>query len=42
MYRDEAAFDTHIAADYGAVFNAALGPLIEEDGSRLTWLSPAV
>ena len=38
VYVDEAAFQAHIAAPYGAVFNAALGPLIEEDGSRLTWL----
>ena len=41
VYRDAAAFDAHISADYGAVFNSALGPLIEEDGSQLTWLSPA-
>jgi quinol monooxygenase YgiN len=41
VYQDAAAFQAHIAADYGAVFNAALGPLIEEDGSRLTWLVPA-
>ena len=42
VYRDAAAFEAHIAADYGAVFNSALGPLIEEDGSQLTWLTPAV
>jgi len=42
VYRDEAAFGAHIGAPYGAVFNSALGPLIEEDGSRLTWLSPAI
>ena len=39
-YADEAAFQAHIGAPYGAVFNAALAPLIEEDGSRLTWLMP--
>ncbi len=39
-YADEEAFQTHIGADYGAVFNAALGDLIEEDGSQLTFLSP--
>jgi quinol monooxygenase YgiN len=39
VYKDAAAFDAHITADYGAVFNAALGPLIEEDGSQLTWLT---
>jgi quinol monooxygenase YgiN len=37
-YRDEAAFEAHITAPYGAVFNAALAPLIVEDGSQLTWL----
>jgi quinol monooxygenase YgiN len=39
-YRDADAFAAHIAAPYGAVFNAALGPLIEEDGSVLTFLRP--
>ena len=42
VYRDAAAFQAHIAADYGAAFNSSLGPFIEEDGSRLTRLSPAV
>ncbi len=41
VYVDDAAFQAHITAPYGAVFNAALGPLIEEDGSRLTWLVSA-
>ncbi|MGW4929024.1 putative quinol monooxygenase [Agromyces sp. NPDC004153] len=39
-YRDEAAFAAHLAAPYGAEFNAALGPLIVEDGSVLTFLAP--
>lgn len=39
-YRDEAAFAEHLAAPYGATFNAALGPLIVEDGSVLTFLAP--
>ena len=39
-YRDEAAFAAHLAAPYGAAFNAALVPLIEEDGSVLTFLAP--
>ncbi|MDM4762031.1 putative quinol monooxygenase [Galbitalea sp. SE-J8] len=39
VYRDEAAFQEHITADYGAVFNAALEPLIVEDASQLTWLT---
>jgi quinol monooxygenase YgiN len=39
-YRDEAAFAEHLAAPYGAEFNAALGPLIEGDGSVLTFLAP--
>lgn len=37
-YRDEEAFRTHLAAEYGAVFNAALVPLIEEEQSILTLL----
>jgi quinol monooxygenase YgiN len=38
VYVDEKGFQAHITAPYGAVFNAALAPLIEEDGSKLTWL----
>jgi quinol monooxygenase YgiN len=38
QYADQAAFDTHISAPYGAVFNAALGELIVEDGSQLSFL----
>jgi len=38
-YRDEAAFAAHLAAAYGAEFNAALEPLIVEDGSVLTFLA---
>ena len=41
VYQDAAAFHALISADYGAAFNSALGPLIEEDGSRLTWLTRA-
>ncbi|GAA2767160.1 hypothetical protein GCM10010103_62010 [Streptomyces paradoxus] len=37
-YRDEDAFRTHLNAPYGAPFNAALTPLIEEDASVLTFL----
>lgn len=40
VYRDEAAFQTHLSADYGAVFNHRLGSLIEEEGSALTFLRP--
>ena len=32
-YRDEAAFQAHLAAEHGARFNAALANLIEEDAS---------
>ena len=39
-YRDAEAFGAHLAAPYGADFNAALGPLIVEDGSVLTFLRP--
>jgi quinol monooxygenase YgiN len=40
VYKDEAAFEAHIAADYGARFNAELTDLIEGDASELTWLRP--
>jgi quinol monooxygenase YgiN len=39
-YRDEAAFEQHRNAAYGATFNAALGELIVEPESVLTWLDP--
>ena len=39
-YVDEAAFQAHISADYGAVFNEKLASLIEGDGSQLFWLNP--
>ena len=41
VYVDDAAFQAHITAPYGAVFNVALNELIEEDGSQLTWLVSA-
>lgn len=41
IYRDKAAFAAHIAADYGAVFNARLRVLIVEPNSILTFLNPA-
>jgi quinol monooxygenase YgiN len=40
IYRDRAAFAEHIAADYGAVFNARLRELIVEPNSVLTFLTP--
>jgi quinol monooxygenase YgiN len=40
VYEDDAAFQQHISADYGARFNSELADLIEEDGSVLTWLQP--
>lgn len=39
-YADQAAFESHLAAPYGAAFNAALSDLIVEDGSQLTFLTP--
>ena len=42
QYRDEAAFEAHITADYGAEFNAQLVHHIVEDGSQLTWLNEPV
>jgi quinol monooxygenase YgiN len=41
VYRDEAAFQAHLAAPHGARFNAQLQDLIEEDGSVLTFLTRA-
>jgi quinol monooxygenase YgiN len=40
VYSDEAAFQKHIGADYGARFNEELARHIEGDGSALTWLLP--
>lgn len=42
VYRDEAAFQEHITADYGARFNEELARHIEGDASELTWLKPVV
>ncbi|WP_243077160.1 putative quinol monooxygenase [Microbacterium sp. SS28] len=41
VYRDDAAFAAHISAPYGEPFNRALRELIVEDGSQLTFLTPA-
>lgn len=41
VYRDEDAFQGHLKAPYGGLFNAALAPLIEEGASVLTFLDPA-
>lgn len=40
IYADADAFAAHISAEYVAEFNTALGPLIEEPSSQLTWLVP--
>lgn len=40
VYEDEAAFQAHISAPYGAVFNSAIVDLVDGGGSRLTWLTP--
>ncbi|WP_115727512.1 putative quinol monooxygenase [Actinomyces culturomici] len=37
-YRDEDAFQAHLAMPYGAVFNARLNEIIEEPESQLTFL----
>lgn len=39
-YSDQAAFEAHLAAPYGAVFNAALGEHIVESHSQLSFLHP--
>jgi quinol monooxygenase YgiN len=41
IYRDRAAFEKHLAAESGREFNDALGELIVEAGSELTFLQPA-
>lgn len=41
IYRDKAAFEAHITAPYGAVFNARLRELIVEPNSVLTFLTPS-
>ena len=41
IYRDRAAFEKHLAAESGREFNDALGELIVESGSELTFLQPA-
>ncbi|GGL01924.1 hypothetical protein GCM10007382_22280 [Salinibacterium xinjiangense] len=38
-YVNDAAFDAHISAEYGARFNAELATLIEGTSSDLTWLA---
>ena len=40
VYRDRAAFEAHLAAEEGRTFNSALGPLIIETGSQLSFLHP--
>jgi quinol monooxygenase YgiN len=39
QYLDEASFEAHISAEYGAIFNQQLSSLIEEGESQLTWLT---
>jgi len=41
-YIDEAAFQAHLDAPYGATFNAALKPLIVEPESQLVFLKRVV
>ena len=38
-YLDEASFEAHRGAEYGAVFNRQLSSLIEESASQLTFLT---
>ncbi|MCT4353722.1 antibiotic biosynthesis monooxygenase [Streptomyces sp. Je 1-79] len=40
VYADEAAFQAHLAAPYGSLFNAELRQSITEKESVLTFLSP--
>ncbi len=39
-YRDQAAFEDHLASAHGREFNRRLGGLVVGGGSRLTMLSP--
>jgi len=39
VYRDDAAFEAHISAPYGEIFNVALTDLVVGGGSSLTWLT---
>ena len=39
QYLDDAAFEAHIKAEYGVIFNQRLSSLIEEGESQLTWLT---
>jgi quinol monooxygenase YgiN len=39
-YAGQDAFQTHLKAEYGAVFNAALAPLVAGGGSELQMLVP--
>jgi quinol monooxygenase YgiN len=41
IYRNRAAFEEHLSAESGRVFNDALGELIVGAGSELTFLRPA-
>lgn len=40
IYVNRAAFDQHLAAPAGRQFNDALGPLIVQSGSQLSFLRP--
>jgi len=40
VYRDQAAFDSHIRAEKGTAFNDALSPLIIGGASTLSFLRP--
>ena len=39
-YRDQAAFDEHLASSHGHAFNRRLGDLVVGGSSRLTMLAP--
>ena len=42
LYRDQAAFEAHLAADAGATFNSALKELTVGDGSTITFLRSVI
>ena len=40
VYRDQQAFEAHIAMPHGVAFNDSLSALVEGGASTLTWLTP--
>ncbi|MFT8716715.1 putative quinol monooxygenase [Gluconobacter potus] len=41
-YRDDAAFEAHMATEYGRVFNQTITPLVEGGGSQVVFLEAVI